>query len=434
MAERAGLSQPARLTLRAAMVVLLALPTLLGRVSSPLVLLLSLFVFVRPGLPALLRLGPQNRADRLFVAGFILIVLAALAAAGSPSDLGFIVNFLPFLLVPPLRRAFGSLNDPNPALRVGQLALCSAVASLAFALVQWLVLGALRPGELTMNAIQFANTAMLMGFLSLSGWFAPGPRRRWWFLLGPFAGMFAVLLSGTRGAVLAVPLLSVIAFSIELLRSPRRREIALWGLGILAGLALVVILAAALGFTRGLTLVSDFRTLVEGGAVDQSINERLTLYKAGIKTFWGSPFTGFGWGDLVTAVLPEVSPDLRARMSQFSHLHNGLLSFAIGSGAFGIVAFGLFSFAPALGLRDLPPDGQSAARVHVALTLVAAFQIFQLTNILLGYDFHTIQFVVVTALALGYMRDPESPAAAAAPKGGPRNHDRARRHRRNRRG
>ncbi len=419
MARRtpARLERAAPVLIEAALVVLLLLPTVLGRLSTYIVLILALFVVLRPGISARFAARTPNPADGLFGLSFILVSLALLASANEPRDLAYILNFSPFLLMAPLRWELESRPRPDAGLWVARLALGGTVLSLGTALVQTLIFKATRVGQPIMNPFQFADTALLLGFLALIGLLVPGQHRRWPFLIGPLAGIAAVMLSGTRGALLALPLLSVIAFGFALWRSRHRQAIALAGLALMGIAALFIILAPSLGLNRATEAFQTLASAVQGGTVDESTEQRLTLYWGGLAAFLANPIVGYGWGDMVPAIMPYVPAEMLPIVRTFRQLHNGLVSYAVGAGSLGILSFILVSIAPLVGVWRNRAKSAAQPWLYAALVLVGSYQIFQLTYILLGYEFHTLQYAVVTAIILGYMPPAGSADASGRKRG-----------------
>jgi O-antigen ligase len=290
------------------------------------------------------------------------------------------------------------------------------VAGLIFAAIQVFVFGVSRVGQPVLNIIQFADTMMLLGFLSLVGWFAPGRHRRWPFLLGPALGIVTVLLSGTRGALLAVPVLGLIAFGFALFTAKRKAPVIYAGIGALLVLGLLLLAAPYLGFGRALEAFSTSGNAVTGGEVDSNTTERLEMLLGGWRAFLASPVFGYGWGDMVPAIYPYVDAAHEPAMHAFRHLHNGLVSFAVGGGIVGAVCFIVLSVMPIVAVFYTPRDSQFASRLFLALTLCVAYQVFQLTFLLIGFEFHTVQYALMTMAIVAFVRDPVPQSAEAVGK------------------
>jgi O-antigen ligase len=263
-----------------------------------------------------------------------------------------------------------------------------------------------RVGQPYMNTFHYADTTMLLGFLALVGWFAPGRHKRWPFLLGPVIGVLAVIASGTRGTLLAAPVLTLLAFGFALATARRKGPILLGGAVAAVLLVGAIGLAALLGFDRAVEAFSFVANLFTGGEVDRSTMQRLQMLLGGWHAFLASPLVGHGWADMVPAIYGYVDPDYERDMHGFRHLHNGLISFAAGAGLVGVISFIALSIAPILAVLRTPRDAQFSSRLYLALTLCAAYGVFQLTFLLLGVDFPTVQYAYMTMAIVAFARDP----------------------------
>ena len=136
------------------------------------------------------------------------------------------------------------------------------------------------------------------------------------------------------------------------------------------------------------------------------------MLRGGYQAFLNAPLFGYGWLDMVPAILPYIPAGEAERMLTFRQLHNGLLSFAVGAGIPGIISFLILSVAPVIAVLRTPRDELFAPRLYLAVTLCVAYAVFQLTIIMIGFEFHTVQFAFMTMVIVGFVR---VPALATAP-------------------
>ena len=398
----------------AMVVFLFALPCIVGRLTTYFVLLFAIFALLSPSVMAAFRSRSRNPIDAMFVIAAALPALAFLFTSEEANDLLFAFNFLPLLLAVPLRWQLEKYAQVDSALLIGRLSLAGAGIAVIVGAVQVGMFGLERAGQPLMSTFHFADTAMLLGFTALVGLFAPGKRRHWIYLLGPVFGVLVALLSGTRGALIAAPVLGFVALAFALAQAPvRHRGVTLIVAVAVAALsAILLFVAAKAGLTRALDGFSVTQDVIAGGAVDQSTQERLTMLWGGWQAFLHAPLFGYGWLDMVPAILPYIPSDQIERMLTFRQLHNGLLSFAVGAGIPGIISFLILSVAPVIAVFRTPRDALFASRLYLAVTLCVAYAVFQLTIIMIGFEFHTVQYAFMTMVILGFVR---VPAAAAAP-------------------
>jgi O-antigen ligase len=250
--------------------------------------------------------------------------------------------------------------------------------------------------------------------------FAPGKHRRWPFLLGPILGILVALLSGTRGALIAAPVLGFIALAFALALAPVRHRVVTIGVAaaIVALLGALVFVAMQLGLNRAIDGFVVAQGVLAGGEVDRSTQERLMMFWGGYQAFLHAPLFGYGWAEMLRAILPYVPAAETERMLTFRQLHNGLLSFAVGAGIPGVLSFVILSVAPLFAVFRTPRDELFVARLYLAVTLCAAYAVFQLTIIMIGFEFHTVQYAFMTMVILAFVRVPVRVAAPAYPARG----------------
>lgn len=400
-----------RLSMWLVLVLLFALPCIVGRNTPFLILLAGLAAIMTPSVIAARRSASRNAVDLVF-AGVVLALAVAFAfTAEDASDLAFVLNFSPFLLAVPFRWQLERQARTDGALLIGWLSLAGTIGAAGVALVQIAVFHQDRVGQPLMNTFHYADTAMLLGFLALVGWFAPGRHLRWPFLLGPVIGVLAVIASGTRGTLLAAPVLGLLAFLFALAMAKRKGPILL--AGAVAALLLVgsIGLAALLGFDRAVEAFSFAANVLTGDEVDRSTMQRLQMMLGGWHAFLAAPLVGHGWLDMVPAIYPYVDPAYEPDMHGFRHLHNGLVSFAAGAGIVGVISFLAISVVPVVAVLRTPRDCQFASRLYLALTLCAGYAVFQLTFLLIGVDFPTVQYAYMTMAIVAFARDPAPQSA-----------------------
>lgn len=414
-AAAATAAQPryVRLSTLGVVITLFALPCITGRLMTYIVLLLALVAVATPSIRAAFANRSRNPIDVMLLVAAVLPGLAFAVTARQPSDLLYAFNFAPLALAIPFRWQLERVGRADGAVVIGWLSLAGAAIALLVALVQIVVLGSPRAGQPLMSAFQFADTAVLLGFLALAGLFVPGARGRLVLLAGPILGCVAAVLGGTRGALVAAPVLAAVAIGVGLVVA-RDRRLLLWAIGgtVAAG-ALTLIGAELLGFHRALSGFVDAGNVLSGGPVDEETRERLVLYWGGLQAFLRAPLLGYGWEHMVAVIEPYIDPAYVERVRNFRHLHNGLLSFAVSAGIPGIISFVILSVAPVVAVFWTPRDGQFVPRLYLALTLCAGYAVFQLTIIMIGFEFHTVQYAFMTVTIFAFLAP--KPAEISAP-------------------
>ncbi|MEO8882090.1 MAG: O-antigen ligase family protein, partial [Devosia sp.] len=377
------------------------LPCLFGFLTTYLLLVLlllaGLYLAARRGLWV-------DSPGRLFFIAYCAIAVAIAIDAivgGTPGDLLYALDFGMLLLYAPLASLYDRHAGPGNAGIVADLALAGTVIAFLTGLADELVNHPERIGAFSSDPIRYSDTAVILGFLALIGFLAHGGRRRWLYLLGPLLSLGPVLMSGSRSAFIAFPLMAIVAALLLL-----SRRLALWIVGAIATVFVVAsVFGDSLGALRSLDLVNAARNILSGQAIaDESIRQRLVLYRAGWQAFLHAPWLGVGWHHRMDAARQYLSPP-DAALAALPHLHDEALNFAVGNGVVGVLTYLLLLALPIVGCLRSPRDSQYRVRLYGSVLLVASYFTLGLADVMIGFELHTALYVALTALLLSYCRD-----------------------------
>ena len=334
--------------------------------------------------------------------GLGLVGVAYGVSAGIEGLVG-LVYFAPLLAVWPLVTLLRESGRSEVALLVGVLALCGASGAAIMAIFEVQATGTTRAGEMVANPIHFADVALLVGFASLVGVLAIKSTWKFVFLLAPAMALIAVLLSGTRGAVVAfVAMLVIAVVTGAIVRLYSRRWWLILGICLSIAVAAFLMLGGAQtsGFQR--VLVDIAATLSSGVPTDTSTAIRLQMYLGGLRAFLEAPI--FGHGPLAfTAVADRLADQ---PFGGTPHLHNDLADMAASAGIFGVVAYGLFLLAPIVEIIRAPDKPAKKAGIVLVATLVGGFFVMGLTNAMFGILTVTVTFAAICVIT-GLLANPE---------------------------
>jgi O-antigen ligase len=350
-------------------------------------------------------IGP---AGWCFLAAFALIAIAFTIDGDAP----LMVNFIFLLAFVPLSSWFSRFAAPDSAAVVSWLALVGTLLSAVTALYEiWL--GNSRAEGWWSDPIWAAEAALVLGFLCLVA--LPVMQSRWRFalLLGPAIGIGIVALSGSRGPLLAAPVIAV-ALMLTSFR-PWWKQIAALGVVVIVAGALALPFAPKVLERIERTSTVIVQLVTTGTIKEKSAGARLAFWKAGTAAFVDKPLTGYGWSKRVRAAyeyLPDKGKKFDAKGSGLRgnhHLHADILDMGVSGGVLGLLAYGLILLAPLLGAFRSVRDSQFAARMTGAVVLSVGYAACGLTYLMFGYEFHTTLYVCLAAIVLGFCRDaPES--------------------------
>ena len=354
-----------------------------------------------------------------FLAAMGLLTLAFALAAHQPSDVLAIANFIWLALFIPMQALFKRLAGPRAAVVVARLALAGAAATLLVAGYEQLAFNSARVGRLTSDPIRIANTAVILGFLSLIGIMADTGRRRFIYLAGPLLAIGVALLAETRGAMVASGALAVVAIFIFVRRRGLAALIAL-GVGALAIAAIFV--AAQFRIARADALVSAIGNVLAGAPIaDLSSMVRFEMLRLSWPAFLDSPWYGHGWQRLMTTVGAYLPPGQEHLFRGQPHLHNDLADFAVGAGLLGVAAYLIILVTPLVAAWRSARDSLYHARLGGIVLVVAAYAVLGINSLMFGFEVHTALYFGLCAILLGFCRETAATEAArevpAAPAG-----------------
>jgi O-antigen ligase len=342
------------------------------------------------------------------LAGLAILAAAYGIGTGSPQGVLGIFYFAPFLATWPLLSLFRSADAPK-LWQLGAMALAGAAGAAAVAVGEFLSSGTSRAGATVANPIHFADLALSVGFLALIGSVYTKGAGRWIYLLAPAAAIVAILLSGTRGAVIAL----LVMVGISTITAMAMRLVSAQHL-IMSLVAAVISLSGAwlagAGQTSGVQRVTSdiMDVLSKGLPTDSSTALRLQMYEGAWRAFLAAPVFGHGPYGYVEAAASRASVPFEGA----PHLHNDLANLAASGGVFGVAAYFLFLLAPLVEALHCPPSSTRAGLVVVTSGLVAGYFIMGMTNAMFGIINLTVFFSAATLVIASGARNVEELGAA----------------------
>lgn len=340
------------------------------------------------------RAGEQLRRPIVWMPllGLGLIAISYGIGAKSFEGLVGLSFFSPLFAIWPLLTAAEDMKSDDSSVLIAILALAGVAGAAVVAVMEVVATGTVRAGEGVANPIHFADVALLVGFLACAGLVGKVTLWRFFFLLGPVLAIVAVVLSGTRGAVVAIAgMLAVAAIGLVVLRlvSAKQALMALAVLAVVGAIALFLGASQLSGIQR--VLIDMVDVFQHGVPTDESTAIRLQMISGGIKAFVQAPI--FGHGPLAFVNLANELSELP--FGNWPHLHNDLADFAASAGILGLVAYAFFLLAP---IVEVVRSAKTEARPRILVlvsTLVAGFFIMGLTNAMFGILTVTVSYAVI---------------------------------------
>lgn len=347
----------------------------------------------------------MGAAGWCFLGAFALIAIAFTI----DGDAKMMVNFIFLLAFIPLVSWLARYASPDSAAVVSWVAFVGTMLTTVTALTDVFYYGAKRAEGWWSDPIWSAEAALVLGFLAVTAIPVMKSRWRYLLLLGPVMGLGVTVLSGSRGVLLAAPVI-LVALLVTTLRK--------WWKPIVAGfIVLVLVGGAVVPFAPGQVkrierIVSVFKHLLTTGDVaENSAGSRVAFWKASYEAFLERPLTGYGWSKHKAAAyehLPQKGKEYDYKgniLHGNKHLHADILDMGVSGGLMGLAAYALIILAPLLGAIRSARDGQYAARLTAAIVLSTGYFACGLTYIMFGYEFQTTLYVCLCAIVIGFVRD-----------------------------
>jgi len=376
-----------------------------GLITPYLLAVVGIILFVKQLLQRELLDAYREPTALIFLGAWGLLLVCYAISAKRPADVVLAFNVVMLLLYAPMRQELTRWARPTNARLVANLASAGVVVALGVALFQIVVLGQPRADNILFGAILLANTAILLGFLALIGVMTEG-RNRWAYLAMPLVATMIASMTGSRGPLVAVlPLIGIATVAIARKHRLGPVQAAVGGVLYAALCAGIVFLAP----TRSGSILSAIGDVAAAAGVrDFTTQIRLDLYWAGYQAFLERPIFGHGWARLMSAAWPYLPAD-KAPYLGLPQLHNDVINFAVAAGVVGVGIYFTILAAPIIGvLRRSPRDGQFDVRLYGVLVLVVGYVFDGLTDLMLGFEFHTAFYATLVAILLGYCRDQAS--------------------------
>lgn len=323
-----------------------------------------------------------------------LLLFAFGITATSPLHIASILVFAPLFLIGPLITVFSRTSFRIGPGMIGTLAAIGAALAMLVAIYDAFVLHSTRAGGIVANPIHFADVAVALGFLSLVALFSKAPWK-WAAVAGAAFALVTIALSGSRGAIVTIIPVAMLAFALAAIWGGLNRR-AWLALGAIAVLAVGAFAFAVQSSWSPVTRVIDtLVSVVETGTTeDASDNQRMLMYRGAYNAFLESPFYGHGMIGFAKIAADTLPPELNAPV--YDHLHNDIADFAVTGGILGIIAYFCILLAPVIEAFQSKGPARKAAQL-AAITLSSAYFLMGLTNATFGILMLTVTFAVAAA-------------------------------------
>lgn len=370
----------------------------------------SICFFLLLGLSAVFLIQNKKRPDLSvkktypwFLAGLVawsLMIAIQMIILGSWSGrtIEVILRFLSGILI------FAFLAEiPSSSLKKIEWGIVlAAISSLAYALLTTSMYRSSRAYNFFMCPIMFGNISLLLGFWSLVSLYwdnNPHLFKKTIKLFTFFGGIYASVLSGSRGGWIAIPLLVILLVSFlksNYYVSKKYKTILFIGCIILGIISINPI------YTR-LSYVSSELKLYTTESVDSSTGQRLEMWKGAFLIFKENPVFGAGKGNFQESIKKLTSQNIVSTLvEQYKHAHNEILFMMAEFGSIGLFTLLLFYFGCSIHFYRNRRDNDLTIKTasYMGLMLSGGYIIFGFTEVIFDRVKEIGFFVTMVSLFL----------------------------------
>jgi O-antigen ligase len=294
-------------------------------------------------------------------------------------------------------------------IRIGESVLWAALISGAlisggYALLSyfWFLPGARVSGSY--HPIAFGDLSLALAFMSIPALEFFKSRSRWKMLLPVAAfllGMTATILSGRRGAWIAIPVLTIILYWYS--AAIVSRAVRVCALVALMASATAVYHLPVLDISERIELVvAETKDWRDGDRRYTSTSARIEGWQVAWAVFKRNPAIGAGPGSYVPEMRNLIDEGgSYPNASIHSQPHSQYLSAMAEGGVLGLLALmGVFAAPLLASLRIIRGPGRIRRFGFTLLILVTSFMHFGLTESIFGRNINLTFYVILTALIL----------------------------------
>ncbi len=352
---------------------------------------------------------------------FVTMAVPTIAHSADTSDFITLLKLFPFLavlfVVPRLYRS--SRRVLVPCLANG--AAVGVYVFAGFAVYEYFTTTLAGPfgfriSAFSGNPVPAAYAAVLFSLIAGLGLDRVSPHQLYFRIGAMLAGFTAATFTGTVSVLLIVPVILIALatrYRTELRKMyrpsliPKRIFLGAGALVIIAGTVLVASSPLLLRIQNYSTAIVDHTDRGEG----ESLNLRITMWKAGIEAASNAPVTGYGIQNRFAAIVPYLPLARDGKEISFTHPHSGFLTMLISGGLPGLLATMALLVSPCLVAWRCETSPWRDDLVLLTFVTTLVYSIGGLIGIMFFHDANDAIFCWVLILTAAHMR-PEHAAAA----------------------
>ena len=260
------------------------------------------------------------------------------------------------------------------------------------------------------NAVIFGGLMVTMTFVAISNFPKETIAEKILSMLSFVFGVYAVVLSGTRGAwllILLLPFLLLVVWSKQQLITKKTLLIILVAIG-----ALIFSLSLSDKIAKRVDVAfNQFSASVTKDSTS-SVGTRLTMWRHGFEVFKQKPYLGYGLQNTTNVVAERIKNEsnefqglklkqVEGHFKRFDHLHNEYVNTAVAKGILGLATLLALLLLPLIMFwkRVTATDSSKAYFATIGIITIVSYLIIGLTNIISTQPLLNMFFLVILAVS-----------------------------------
>jgi O-antigen ligase len=300
--------------------------------------------------------------------------------------------------------------------------IAAGISASAVAAWQYYVLDVSRPTGYMTSAIPFGDISLMAGILcalAIPWGVKQGRFAAHWcsaLVLGFGGGLYASILSGSRGGWLAVPAVVLLTCVCFANRHNYKRILAGLGAAIAITIALFNMPNSGLKYRYDLAVYQATQYFHQNDAIGTSVGVRLEAWRAALVSIPKKPLIGWGYADYQTELERMADGgEIYSYIPKLANTHSNYLEVWLHQGTLGLLALLALYILPFAYFcrRFRSQDRIVKVLALCGASLLSSFFIFGLTQVILGRNNGIVFFLLTLIVLWASMRDQERNHTAA---------------------
>ncbi len=276
------------------------------------------------------------------------------------------------------------------------------VSSFIYALLTTSIYHYPRAYNFFMCPIMFGNISLLLGFWSLASFYwdeNPSLFKKIVKFIAFFVGIYTSILSGSRGGWVAIPLLTILLFT--LLKTHFYLNIRYKVIFFISCIFLSILSVGSI-YNRLGTIPEQLKLYTMKNA-DSSTGQRLEMWKGALLIFKENPILGIGKGNFQESIKKLADQGIVSNViEKHKHAHNEALFMMAEFGSLGLITLLLFYFGTFIHFYRYRQDNDLTIRAaaYMGLMLSSGYIIFGFTEVIFDRVKEIGFFVTMASLFL----------------------------------